>query len=205
MIENLKKDIDKKLNSQIINSKILLNKIRLIDDNSKKSSQYQDPNYLPFFYYLSKFVKPKNLLHVGFNLALQSCCFLQGSETVNKVVGFQRKDSNFYSPRLAISNLKDVKRKINIDFYYGNIIDLQFTQKLSDKFDLIIITENANEDITKESLDVCWNYLNLDGFLILDYLKGNYNLNLLFENFCKSKNKDYIVFKTRYETGLVQK
>ena len=208
MIDKLKQQISEKLKKQPVSSRVLLDGLTLVDESSRKSLQYQDSTYLPFYYYLSKFLPSKSLFHIGFDLGFPSCCFVKGSDYIERILGFQRKEEGFYSSRLAISNLKNSKsrnKKLEIDFYQGNIIDRLLTEKLSKKFDLIIITENAPDRIIREYLDVCWEYVNPNGFLVLDYLNANNKLNLVFENFCKSKSRNYAIFETRYKTGIVEK
>lgn len=204
-IDEIFNSLNKKLKSQIINPRILLDKLRLISEDSRKSSQYQDPNYLPFYYYLSKFIFPKNIVHIGLDLALPSCCFLQGSKTVESILCFQKKKENFYSPRLAISNIKDVKgKKFEIDYYFGNINDVEFVKKLEKNFDFFLITEKFNNDEINELLDMCWQYLSLDGFIVVDHV-GEKSKKEIFSSFCKGKNRDFLKFDTRYGIGLVQK
>lgn len=209
MIDKLNKEISEKLKKQTVSSRVLLDRLTLIDEISRKSLQYQDSTYLPFYYYLSKFLPSKSLFHVGFDLALPTSCFLKGSDYLEFILGFQRKkEKEKYSPRLAISNLKNSKRKnrkIEIDFYYGNIIDKDLTTKISKKFDLIIITENSSDYVIREYMDVCWEYIKPNGFLVLDYLNFTNKLISTFENFCKTKNKNYAIFNTRYKTGIVEK
>jgi predicted O-methyltransferase YrrM len=206
LIDEVKKKVESKLNSQIMASKILLDKLRLIDEDSRKSSQYQDPNYLPFYYYLARSIEPKSILHIGLDLALPSCCFLQGSSSVDRILCFQRESKEFYSPRLAISNIKDIKgRNFNIDYYRGKASDLEFANKMSKGFDIVLITEKVNSDQINETLDICWDYLNLDGFIVVDYVLSNRSIGDMFSSFCKSKNKPYFKFKTRYGTGITQK
>lgn len=205
-LEDIYKEINKKLNKQLMSPRILLDRLRLIDEDSRKSSQYQDPNYLPFYYYLSRFINPKSILNVGFYLGLPCCCFLQGSDSAEKMLGFQRVNKLFYSPRLALSNIKDIKRKkIEIDFYYGNMVDLEFQNKLTQKFDLIMLTEDMTNDQINECLDISWECLNLDGFLVCDYINSNKFIKKIFSSFVKTKNRDAFYFKTRYGVGIIQK
>jgi hypothetical protein len=192
-----------KLKAQAIGPRVLLDKLRLIDESSRKSSQYQDPNYLPFYYHLGKLVQPKSLLHVGLDLGLPSCCFLQGSPQVERMLCFQRASKDFYSPRIALSNIRDVKgKRFDVDTYYGNVVDGDFIKKMSLKFDMIMVTENINGDKINETLDVCWEYLNLDGFLCLDHISETKDI---LSDFCKARNRSLVVFGTRYGVGLTQK
>jgi hypothetical protein len=203
-LQDFSKDLDKKLNNQLISSRVLLDKLRLVDDISRKSGQYQDPLYLPFYFHIGKFVNPNSVLQVGLNLGLEMCCFLQGNKNPSYFLGFQNNDGNFYSERLAFSNIKDISKKIKLDFYHGSLLDNDFLLKLIN-FDLIMITEKSNFDKIMEALDVCWNKLNLDGFLVVDYLDYDKKIKKIFLDFCKVKNREGFVYKTRYGAGIVQK
>ena len=202
-LEDIQPILSSKLKSQVIGPRVLLDKLRLIDESSRKSSQYQDPNYLPFYYYLGKLVQSKSLLHVGLDLGLPSCCFLQGSPQVERMLAFQRTSKDFNSPRIAVSNIRDIKgKRFDIDYYYGNVVDGEFVKKMSLKFDMVMITEKINGDRINETLDVCWEYLNLDGFICLDHVSETKDI---FFDFCKARNRSPVVFNTRYGVGLVQK
>lgn len=198
-------DLKSKLKNQFISSRVLLDKLRLVDEQSRKSSQYQDPTYLPFYFYLSKFISPKRVLQVGFNLGLEICCFLQGNKDVEYFLGFQdRKEDVYYSERLALSNIKTINNKLATNFYYGKIYDESFINNIQN-FDLVLINEKSNFDQIKDSLTIFWDKLNLDGYLVLDYLNYNKKINKIFIDFCKSKNKEGSIFRTRYGVGMLQK
>lgn len=197
-------ELDKKLKSQIISSRILLDKLRLMDDSSRKSGQYQDPMYLPFYFHLSKFSTPKSILQIGLNLGLEICCYLQGNKNVDDFFAFQNSNGDFFSERLAFSNIRDISKKIKINYYYGKIFDKKFLDSLS-KVDLAIINEKSNFDQIKDSLSVCWDYLNLDGLLVLDYLNYDKKIKKMFLDFCKVQNREGVIFDTRYGTGIIQR
>lgn len=206
LIDEMHKEINSKLRTQLVTPRVLLDKLRLIDDDSRRSSQYQDPNYLPFYYYLSKFIQPKSVFHLGLNLGLPLCCFLSGCSSAERVFCFQRKSKQFYSPRLALSNIRDVKgRKFPLDYHFGEMVDREMEEKMRPGFDLVMITEKTNGDQTSEALDVCWDRLHLDGFLVLDHAGSNLDIGRIFHSFCKSKNRPFVSFSTRYGTCLVQK
>lgn len=201
-LENL---LIEKLKNQLP-SRSLLDRLRVFDELSRKSSQYQDPNYFPFYYYLSKFISPKSLLQIGLNLGLHSCCFLKGNNSVENFLGFQNKSNIFYNNKLALHNLKDVSKKINIDYYYGDILDDQFHIKLNKiNWDLVFINEQIENEEIRKILDVVWNSMSLDGCLVIDYVTYSKNIKELFVGFCKSNNRDYILLPTRYGTGIVMK
>lgn len=200
-LQKIKQDLDIKLSKEPISARVLLDRLRLLDDASRKSGQYQDPRYLPFYYYLSKSIFPKNAFVVGLDLGLHICCFLKGSDTLEEVTAFQRKNDYFYSPRLAISNIKDVKgKKFRFRFYQGNISD----QKI-ENFDYAMIIEKTNADVLAETLELCWSSLNSNGFISLEHIEFNKSTKGVLSSFCKGKNANFIEFETRYGTALIQK
>ena len=192
------------MRKQPISSKVLLDRLRMLDDASRLTGQYQDPRYLPFYYYLSKHLSPRSLLHVGLDLGLPSCCFLMGCESVERLVTFQMASNKFYSPRIALSNLKDVRRRLSVEYHYGRIIDREMESKMISGFDMALITSKMNDDQLNETLDVCWNHLNLDGIVVLDHA-GDHKAGALFGAFCRAKNRPTVRFDTRYGVMATQK
>ena len=199
-----KKELNEKVNRQYVSSRILLDRLRLIDEDSRKSGQYQDPLYLPFYFHLNKFINPKSIAQIGLNLGLETCCFLQGNSSVERVFGFQKNNDNFYSERLALSNIRSVNKKIKIDYYCGKIYDNEFVQKIS-SCDLIIINEKSNFDEIKNVIDISWQNLNLDGYLLVDYLYYDKKIEKIFLDFCKVQKRPNNVFNTRYGIGIICK
>lgn len=206
-IEDIKIDLEKKIKLQAISSNILLSKCRLIDEISRKSGQYQDPFYLPFYYHLSKFIQPKSIMQIGLNLGLPLCCFLQGNKSVKKLFCFQTKnDKEFYSEKLAFYNIKDIVKNVDISYYYGSIFDKDFQKNANFGYDLIFINEEKiNMDYLNSILDTSWNFVNLNGLIILDKVTSNEDVKNYFLNFCKINSRDPVIIKTRYGTGIIQK
>jgi hypothetical protein len=67
-----------------------------------------------------------------------------------------------------------------------------------------MVTEKVGPDLL-DVLEVCWQNLNLDGFILLDRASPESAEGLLFSDFCRSKNRDVIFFGTRYGTALAMK
>ena len=205
-VKEFKEDLEKKIQLQAISSNILLSKFRLIDENSRKSGQYQDPFYLPFYYHLSKFVFPKSIMQIGLYLGLPLCCFLQGNSTAQNLFCFQNKDENFYSENLAFSNIKDAVKHIKPTYHYGSIFDIDFQKKSDLNWDLIFINqEKTDADYLNNILDISWKCSNFDGLMVIDKVKSDPNVKTCFLNFCKINNRDPIIINTRYGTGIIQK
>jgi hypothetical protein len=209
-LEEIEKKLNTSLNYQLISTNVLLGKLRLIDEDSRKSGQYQDPLYFPFYYHLSKFIKPTNVLQVGLYLGLPLCCFLQGEKSsIENVLCFQKKQEDFYSEKLALSNIKDLIKNTNIkiDYYYGEFLDKEFEKKiLKFNWDLILVNQEVQgQDEISNILDFCWQIASLDSFVVVDRINSNKLIKDSFVNFCKINNREKIIFNTRYGTGIFQK
>lgn len=206
MLDSIEKQLNIKLKKQPISSRVLLDRLRLLDENSRKTSQYQDSVYLPFYYYLSCLIKSKSIFNVGLNLGLPVCCFLSGNKEAERLLAFQKKDDFFYSPRIAFSNIKDIRPKgLKLDYHFGSILDKELENKLSLGFDTVIISSKIEADEFNNILNISWDHLNLDGFIITDYINSDPKIGNVFKCFCKSKNRECLIFNTRYGNGVARK
>ena len=204
MIE-FKDDLNIDFNKKNIASKYFLDKLNLVEENDRSSPQYQDPLNFPFYYYLSKYINPDSICQIGVDLALPLCCFLQGSKSVKKILGFQFEDENFYSFRIASSNIKKINKKINFDFYLGKLIDIDFQEKFNYKWDVIFINQKLKGELIKETFEFVWPNLKSDGFMIVDFINDNKLIKNHFLNFSKIQNREYVEFNTRYGVGIIKK
>ena len=204
-LKKLKSDLESDLASQRVSSKILLNKFILLDEDSKKTMAYTDPKYMPFYYYLGKIIQAKNIVEIGFNLGLSSGCFLQGSTDVENLLVFQQKSKEEYYPRLAYKNIKNIYKK-GFYYYYGNVVDEEFTKKLNlFKWDVIIVNEQLEYDAMLLYFDVAWQHLCVGGLIVSDYVNKKDSVKEAFDNFCKIKNRKCIKLDTRYGIGIVER
>ncbi len=204
-LRELEEKLNFDLNRQLISSTVLLDDLHIIEEDDRKLSQYADPRYVPFYYHLGKYLKPKNLLEYGLGLAFFSTCFMKSCRTVEKFFAFQERDKNFYSNRMAIKN---IKRVFNGKFYYhlGRIVDADCQEKLSvDKWDLVFINEKLHYDTHMLHLDIAWEHLNEGGYIVVDYAITHPNAAKSLANFCKIQNIKPIIIKTRYGAGIIQK
>jgi predicted O-methyltransferase YrrM len=183
---------------------VLLNKFRFIDEGSRQTAAYSDPRYIPFYYHLGKFIQPKTLLELGFNLGLFSGCLLKSCKSVEYFVGFQEKTPEYYSPRFGIKNVRD-EYKNALDVYIGSIVDDEFAAKLKKGWDLVIVNEKLGYDKHLSYLETVWPHINLGGVVVMDYIASHDPAKEAFHNFCKISNRKPITFTTRYGTGIIQK
>lgn len=192
--EELKIKVEKDLNLQAVSASVLLSKFRMIDENSRNSSQYCCPFYFPFYYHLGKYIEPKTMLEIGFTLGLSSCSFLLSCKTVNKFCAVNQEIN-----RIGKTNVKQVYRKESI--YLNEISDIFLPNSL----DLTIINNETTYDKHLEYLDLIWNQVSENGLIIAEYLDRHFPAKEAFLAFCESKNRKPVLFKTRYGSALLQK
>ena len=198
----LKNLIEEKLNKQIP-SHIFLDKMRVLDEESRKASSYNDPKYIPFFYWLGTILKPKYLIEIGFKLGLFSGNFLRSCKSVEIFSAFQEESANFYSQRLGKSNVLD-HYKGRLDIHVGLIYD--FEEKINKiEWELALINEEVSYDKHREYLDTVWSNLSLDGFIAMDYILRHKPAGEAYNDFCRGKNRIPVVVDTRYGVGIIRK
>ena len=96
--------------------------------------------------------------------------------------------------------------KGDFDFYLGDISDEEWVNRFSKhNWDFILINEQREYDFYRMCLDIVWDKLEYGGLIIIEYVLNHEPCNKSFFDFCKIKNRESIVIKTRYGTGLVQK
>ena len=204
-IEDIYKEVSDSLNKSLISSKILLDRLKFIDESSRNASSYHDKKFVPFYYHLGKVIQPENMLELGFNLGLLSSCFLKSCKTVVNYLGFQEVKTTYFSPRLGVSNIKFNYKKY-LDYYIGNVFDPLFSEKVSEKlWDFVIINEEEGFDKCLQRLDYVWPNLAINSIVVVEYVNKNKAAKEAFISFCESKNKKSFIFDTRFGTGMLQK
>lgn len=204
-VNELQSKINLELKSQSVSGRVLLDRFRVIDENSRKTAAYLDPTYSGFYYYLGKHIFPESVMEIGFTLGLLSGTFFTSCKTAKNFFGFKENSSDYSSHRIGKSNIK-LQFKKNANFYLGNLYDKEFFDIFSpNSWDLIIINEETIYDKHLEYLDIVWPCLNENGFIIAEYINRHQPARDAFLSFCESKNRQPVMFATRYGTGLLQK
>jgi hypothetical protein len=204
-IEDLKPLLDADLDNSFVTPNVLMSSFLFLDEKSRLTSPYTDPRYIPFYYYLGKYITPRTVIEVGLRLGLFSGVFFKSCKTVEHFFGFQRLTGEYYSPRLAKRNIKVNYRK-SVDVYSGQIMDDEFSKKFSSyTWDLAIVNEDMPYDQHREYLDTLWTRLSLGGIIVSDYVSNGQPGGTAFIDFCKTKNRTPVRFATRYGVGMVQK
>lgn len=202
---SLQKNVSLLLEKELVGGKVLLDKMSMLDESSRRAAAYSDPKYAPFYYHLGKFIYPKSLLSLNFGLGLLESSFLVSCKTVEEVMAFRRPMSEFYSPRMGINNVK-LNYKGTLNFYINNIYDDEFVEKISPiRWDMVIINEEMTYDDHLAFLEALWPYVNENGIMVTEYIKRNESASNAFYAFGESVNRPPISFHTRYGTGILQK
>lgn len=203
-MHELQKKIENDLNKENISGKILLGKLKFIEEASRHTSAYSDPRYAPFYYYLGKYIKPKNVVEIGFGLGIFSSCFFMSCRSTEYFLGFQEKTEGF-NRKLGRDNIKN-NYSGEFDIHVGSVIEDGFLEKFSpNSWDLSIFNIETTYDQHKFYLDLVWDRMNLDGYLVMDYIFHHEPAKRAFADFAFGKNRTPIVFNTRYGTGILKK
>jgi hypothetical protein len=199
-------NIENSLAKATISSRFLLDRLTVINEASRKSAAYQDPMHAPFFYYLGKYFRARNVVEFGFGLGLLSSCFFAGCETVDYFFAYEPLTEEYYHPRLGFSNIKKFY-KGNFDFYQGKTTDERFLDKIAEfKWDLTLFNEEGLEgDSVASCYDLVWKNLSFDGLMVANYLSKNEKTKEVFETFSKMVGRKPVFFDTRYGIGVIQK
>ncbi len=203
-LSELKVKLDGHLKRPTINSRILLDRFRVLVPESRKTSPYNDDRYAPFYYYLGKYMEPKRICEVGLQLGLLSGCFLTGCQTVEHFLAFQRETDEFYAARLALANIH-ARYKGSFDFYYGLITDEIWEAKFNSQWDVVFINDEVDYDSHMSYLDMAWGQIDYGGRIVVDYIRSHEPSKEAFFNFCKINGREPITMDTRYGTGILEK
>lgn len=171
VFKDKKEDLSRRLESASMPATALLGNMRLLDDLSRHTSQYQDPRYLPFYYHFGRVFAPRRLLFVGLDIGLHLACMLKGCSNPESASCIQPRPESFYSPRLAMSNARSAAgRKFPLGVYVGHLNDQGAKDISLGHFDAAAVTAEMASDSLMDALDFCWSRLSEGGFLCVDRL-----------------------------------
>lgn len=202
-LEEIKSYVESKLKKRLP-SHIFLDRMRLIDEDSRQSLAYNNPTYVPVYYWLGTILEVKTLVEIGFRLGLLSGNFLKSCKTVNYFLALQEtKAGEFYSDRIGKSNIKDVY-KGSFYVHAGHHNEDLFTTKLKSlEVDLAIINEEVTYDKHRLYYDLLWPQMAKNGIIVTDYLNKYKPALVAFKDFCVSVNREPVYVNTDYGVGMV--
>lgn len=196
------KELLARLDAQSMPPRALLGDMSLLDESSRSSGQYQDPDYLPFYYHVGRVFSPRRIFCLGLDLGLHVSCLLKGCVAPESAVCVQTPSDSFYSPRLALSNIRSAAgRRFPALAHEGRLDDASVQKSVSASLDLSMATQEASVDLLMEFMDFSWGRLRPGGLLLVDRLVFGESEDV-FDDFCKGRGAEAMVFETRYHTGL---
>lgn len=201
LAEKLTADLD----TGAISGRVLLDRLRLIDESSRKTAAYLDHRYAPFYYHLGKYVVPEAVMEIGFDLGLLSASFFTSCKTAKTFFGYRETSPEYIPTRLGKANV-GLRFKGEMVFYTGHLYDEDFLRIFSpNPWDLIILNDETVYDKHLEYLDAVWPHVSEHGLIVAEYIDRHVPARDAFLAFCESKNRQPAVFETRYGTGIMQK
>lgn len=205
-LNDLTEKLTDRLKKHPLSPKYVLSQFKLNNEDYRQASEYTDPTYYPFYYYLGKLIQPKNLIEFGFESGIEAGCFLHGCKTVESYFGFKHKtDIRYWSPRLAKNNIQHVLQK-KINYWHGDIVEPEFLKQfLVKKWDCGLFVRPETHEVNRRYLDLLWGQMSLGGVIAVDFVKFDPNMKSAFEDFCKVVQRPNTVLQTRYGIGLIIK
>lgn len=183
----LKDDLDKGL----IGPRVLLSGVRLLDEASRESPEYNDSLNFPFWYHLGKQVGVKQrAFQIGPKLGMIPYCLLQCAY-FREWVCFGGNNS------FVVKNIQERSSHTKVSF-----------QTQLDEHDglyqLCLLTQEYDFNNARKFLDFLWLGLESGGLLVVDYIDSE-GQGEAFDEFCRVKNRESVKFKTRYGVGIIER
>lgn len=207
--KELQKLIEADLSKGLMLPQMLLRQFHLFDENARESVICNDPTHFPFYYHLGKYITPKNMVEIGSGLGLHSGCFMASCKTVERFYGVHlvHKENSW---RLARSNILLANEHLR----FG--LPGKFTMSISgfkmvapkcmeEKWDLVFLNEAMGYDEYRYALDILWESLTPDGYIIVDKICSEDVCRKGFIDLVKSKNREWAELNTIYGSGIIRK
>lgn len=203
--DDIGSQVSDRMRKQLMSPRTLLGGMRLIDESSRSSSQYQDPNYLPFYFHVGRVVDPGAIICVGLDLGLQLSCLLKGCSSPKYAFCLQPPAEDFYSPRLALSNVRSIAgNRFPVEVHEGRPHDHRPQEAARSSADFALITRPMSGDDLMDAMDFCWGGLKSGGLMVVDYLSYGEGEEI-FRDFCTGRSARHSIFQTRYSTGMAMR
>ncbi len=197
-------NLSQNLNKCCISSNIIIGSLKFLGSSTPETPTFNDPRYFPFYYHLGKeFDKPIQVYQIGSKLGLIGACFIQGCDHPVKWKAMEENLEGLIHPCSIInSNLRKFTKdggSTEMFCFYKNAL----TTILADQnLDAAFLTEKYDAERTQIYLEYLWNRLRPEGLLVVDYIEDDV-IKESFSGFCRVKNREPFVFKTRYGVGII--
>ena len=144
---------------------------------------YADPNYISFFYYLGSELKPKCMAEFDCEIGIRAACCALGSKDT-KISLFLEGVSRFADANVRLAGVKP-------NVYVGKLTE-RTLELIEESWNLVIVRN-------VEFLNVIWNKVPHGGVVCM------VGKDQAFHDFCKSKNREPIVFQVRDGVILIER
>lgn len=190
---------------QFVSPRTILSRMSLVDEAHRLAGAYQDPNYLPFYFHVGRVFEPRRIFCVGAEIGLQTACLIQGCSSPAAAVCIQPPSPSFYSPRVAVSNVRSCAGKsFPVSVRVCSLDDESVDEFRAQRFDACLVTVALPCDTMMDSLDLCWGLLSEGGILCVDRLDDP-RRESVFRDFCRARNLEFRFFRTRYSAAIAEK
>lgn len=197
-----------KLGSGIMRSDVLLANMRFLDVEARKTSEFSDPKYFPFYYYLGQQLHSQHVVQIGSQAGLVGSAFLQGCRTVESWLSMDvpRNQGSSLANVIQGNLSKHCGGKVGSMYVPPNLEPLlvETIHPKAELADTVFVSEKFEPEHYKIVLEFAWKYLIVEGILIADYIATDV-IKPVFESFCRVKNREPLVFDTRYGVGIIQR
>lgn len=202
LAESVADDVSSKMAKGFISPRTLLARMSVVDSPSRTATVYQDSNYLPFYFHLGRALAPKDVLCVGLETGIQLGCLLKGCPAPRSATCVQPSDGSFYSPRVALSNIRFATSKgFPVSVHVGSAGDAAMDGTRTKRFGLCMIVSHLPVDSLMDTMDFCWSVVGEGGLLVVDMLDEG-RTGVVFSDFCRARSLPHRTLKTRYGTGI---
>lgn len=193
-----------KLDTGQLDPSVLLSRTKQLDPSSRESPAFSDPRYLPFYYYLGQVTTHQKIDQVGTKLGLIAACFMQGRAGPVYWLGADAYDNGVRPPTTVInSNMKMfAKAGSQVAHMLFHPQSYLIDGDAAYRTDMALVTEKYSVEHTKIFLESFWAHLRPEGLLVVDYIHDD-AVRGAFTEFCRVKNREPVVFDTRYGVGIV--
>ena len=199
----LQEDLDKAL----IGPHQLLSGTKVLAESSRESPEYQDRRNLPFWFHLGKQVSVSEVLQIGAMIGLPAACFLQSCKSVSNwgvVQSFTQNVREDGTNNVMSSNIKLHSPEIEVAYHPRRFV-MQGKGAIG-SCGLAILTEECGSSrySPTDFLTLLWDCLKPEGLLVCDYINSNAQ-GEAFREFAGVKNREPVIFKTRYGVGIIER
>jgi hypothetical protein len=205
-LKELKERINEDLQKGLMPANIILRQFCMFDESARESIVCVDSSYFPFYYHLGKYIQPESLIEIGLGIGLVSGSFMSTCKSVKRFLGFNspKKENSWRIGRLNVLNVNSKLQETDCRFALGNFKNI--VSEISKKeWDLVLMNEVMDYDSYRYALDVLWDVLVLDGYMVVDKISSEEICRKCFDDFVKSKNREYVKFETLYGSGIIMK